>query len=301
MDLDCEGGHAWRRFLTARSLFEAWSAPQPSPWSAYAKPTLFAALPPRTDRVFPVRASGVPATPPPRAPRLGPGTGVVLDLPGPTAVAYAAWLARDAGFQPVPLFNNWPHGAGVVRAEDVLGALLHYVPWVAAGRAERGTAAPPAFVLDRDRLGARAPRPNDFDNRYFHTEADLPSGATLRRHGIERLLYVGPGVPPPAPATVGEAGALGALVGERRVWGSGPEMDDLNAYLHAARKTVGLESSHAVAGAWDLGTPQEFAPALRKTPFNTTKDPAFLGFRRSSAGGFGRFVPEPQSGGGGFG
>lgn len=303
LDHDCTNDQTWRNHLSPRSLFEAWSPPQTSPWSAYAKPTLFAALPDKPrDLLRPARAPHLPEPPGPEARvRIPEGTGVILDLPGAMSVARGAWLARTAGMQPVPLFNNWPHPMGVVPADATLAALLYYVPWAMQDRDLRGDKAPPVFLLDRQRLGTRRPAIRDFDNRYFHNEADFPTGAILRRHGIQRLLYVRPDetglnmsqAPAERTTFLGFATPVWTVVSD--------EMDDLNAYLVAARKTVGLDIATAPSTSWGLGPATEFAPKPRKTPFTTTKDPAFHGFRRSGAGGFGKLIPEPSQGGGGFG
>jgi hypothetical protein len=311
LQVDCEEGHLWRDHLTPRALFEAWSPPQESPWSAYAKPTLFAAIPARPDRIFPHQAP-ISGRPPDGKPPVPDRTAVMLDLQGCVSVAYAAWLVRRLGMQPVPLFNNWPHPKGLVDADRTLSALLYYLPWVALEGAMRDPKAPPLFLLDRGRLGAKLPTASDFDNRYFHNEADLPSGATLRRNGVDRILYIHPQAAPangwsevaPAPAPNMLLERMAEQAGSRSWLPVGnAEMDDLNSYLVAARKVVGLGIGEASETAWSVGQARDFGPAVRNTPFSTTKDPAFRGFRRASAGGFGRLVPEPKSGGGygGFG
>lgn len=109
---------------------------------------------------------------------------VVVDLPGPQSVAFAAGLAKQA--TPVCMFGNWPHPRGVVPAHMTLAALLFHRPQLAASPREGELAA--AFVLDRDRLHPYDNASDRFDNRYV---VQLPSAAALR--GIERVLYVVPG------------------------------------------------------------------------------------------------------------
>jgi hypothetical protein len=109
---------------------------------------------------------------------------VVVDLPGPLSVAFAAGLAKQA--TPVCMFGNWPHPRGVVPAHMTLAALLFHRPQLAASPREGQLAA--AFVLDRNRLLAYVNDSDRFDNRYV---VQLPSATSLR--GIERVLYVVPG------------------------------------------------------------------------------------------------------------
>lgn len=320
--VDCNGDKEWQRYRTTRDLYAAWSPPPVSPWSGYAKPTLFASFDadgdptpagwPSLDRHQVLRQRNL----------LPEGTAVVLDLPGAWSAALAAGLARTKGLQPVVLANNWPHPRAVVRMEAMRAALLHYAPWAAFDLDARPARAAPVFVLDRDRLG-RAPSPGDFDNRYFLQETDLPSPSALKRGGVERVLYVHPApgstVPPVQPAVppgwlpvtmtpeVTEA-YVASMQSPRAAQPAAappanPDMDDINGWLVEVRKSLGLGIATATPASWALGPQRDFAPAPRKTVFSTVKDPAFAGFRRAAAGGFGRLVPEPSSGGsgGGFG
>jgi hypothetical protein len=110
---------------------------------------------------------------------------LVVDLPGPESVAFAAGLqpAVTAVFG----FDNWPHPRGVVPAHLTLAATLYYrsrflSPAPASKR-------PAALVLDRLRLSPYQNEPERFDNRHL---AKLPTGTSLLAQGIERVLYVVP-------------------------------------------------------------------------------------------------------------
>jgi len=129
---------------------------------------------------------------------------LVIDLPGPEAVALAAGLS--VRFEPVWLFDNWPHPLGVVPSHLVLGAVLYYRSLLeesagtravspAAGAVDGGSAEgaarpvrpPPMFVLDSNRLAPYHDAADQFDNRYL---ARLPSAQALRAAGYRRVLYV---------------------------------------------------------------------------------------------------------------
>jgi len=121
---------------------------------------------------------------------------LVLDVPGPEAVATAA--ALSSVLEPVWLFDNWPHPLGVVRSHAVLGAALFYLPLLRRNAEARQLAvvqAParpslPMFVLDDARLAAYQDEATQFDNRYL---ARLPSAEALKALGCRRVLYVRPG------------------------------------------------------------------------------------------------------------
>jgi hypothetical protein len=112
---------------------------------------------------------------------------MVIDLPGPQAIAFAAGLAPI--FDPCFTFENWPHPRGVVSAHLALAAAAYYQPLFAKMTAARRQPGPAAFVLDRDRLASYTDDERQFDNRYA---AKLPTGASLKELGMNRVLYVVP-------------------------------------------------------------------------------------------------------------
>lgn len=113
------------------------------------------------------------------------GAAVIVDLPGPESVAFAAGAAGV--LDPVFLFDNWPHPRGVVPAHLALAAAAYYQPLFA--RHLRPAGAPPLFVLDRDRLNAYTDDARQFDNRHV---ARVPSAPQMKALGATRVLYVAP-------------------------------------------------------------------------------------------------------------
>jgi hypothetical protein len=113
---------------------------------------------------------------------------VVVDLPGPDAVAFAAGSASV--FDPVFLFDNWPHPRGVVRAQETLSAAAYYQPLFSEAKSQAGGKRPAMFVLDRRRLAGYTDDATQFDNRYV---AKLPTTVSaMRGIGGEHVLYVVP-------------------------------------------------------------------------------------------------------------
>lgn len=110
---------------------------------------------------------------------------VVVDAPGPRAVAMAAALADR--FAPVFTFGNWPHPLGVVPAHQTIAASLYYLPAFQAANQLRRDDAPPLFVLDANRLAPYRDEDGRFDNRYF---VSLPTADSLRALGVRHVLYV---------------------------------------------------------------------------------------------------------------
>jgi len=113
-------------------------------------------------------------------------TALIVDAPGPRAIAVAAALADQ--FAPVFTFANWPHPLGVVPAHETVAASLYYLPMFQAAASVRPADAPPLFVLDANRLAHYGDADRQFDNRYF---VKLPTAAELAALGVRHVLYVG--------------------------------------------------------------------------------------------------------------
>jgi hypothetical protein len=114
-------------------------------------------------------------------------TALVVDLVGEEAVAFAAGAA--ARFEPIFLFDNWPHPYGVVPSHKPLAAALYYQPRFARAKAQRKADAPPLLVLDRRRLTPYTDSPLLFDNRWT---AKLPPADKLSGFGVTKAFYVVP-------------------------------------------------------------------------------------------------------------
>ncbi|HVH46524.1 MAG TPA: hypothetical protein VM925_29485 [Labilithrix sp.] len=112
---------------------------------------------------------------------------VVVDLPGPEAVAFAA--GASGVLDPVFLFDNWPHPRGVVPAHLTLAAAAYYQPMFAKAKTARAKGARPMFVLDRKRLASYTDDASQFDNRHV---SRLPSASNLASLGTKNILYVAP-------------------------------------------------------------------------------------------------------------
>ncbi|OGV69874.1 MAG: hypothetical protein A3K19_19200 [Lentisphaerae bacterium RIFOXYB12_FULL_65_16] len=280
-DPDSEGSEGWRDYLDTQRLWETWGPVPGSPWEPFHCVTLFAALDrlnsmsraaagPLADRDLPAYLK-IPADPP--AWTQQPGTMLILDLPGPRVASAGIYFAAMGGFQPVCTFDNWPNRAGVLMPEQILGGLLHYAAAMQKVREGLAVTSPPMWLCDWNRSRASKPAPGRYDNRYTIEDRLLPGPVMLSSAGIRRIVYVTQDLPPQ------DALPLCAA------W-------DLQAYLMELKKK-GFDVQ-----AVSTATTELFAQTgeLEARPPGSW-DTSWMGLIRSSAGGFGGFVPQPSSGG----
>lgn len=238
-------------------VYSAW-APADSPWSAWVKPVLFA-----HEGVSAAHFAGDPwptSFPVERLPSRAGDTCIVVDQPGAAAVTLGLALAQR-GFRPIPLFNGVDGSAALVPVSDIVRELCNGAAKLNALQLRPN--APPAFLLDAERMTG-AVRPRVFDNRWVVVPEDFPSGNRLLAAGIKRCI----------------------LIADR------PMTDLPHVLLRYQRAGIELWEAD------NQGSLSEHRP-IRPSSFGTLFARALVlaGLQRSSAGGFGGYVPEPSQGG----
>jgi hypothetical protein len=110
---------------------------------------------------------------------------IISELPGSQSIALGAAMADTA--QLIPVFDNWPHPLGVVRAHETLGAMAYYAKEIEEKRARLKENAPAILLLDGNRLTAYTDQDRQFDNRYL---AKLPPADQLKQRGVQQVIYL---------------------------------------------------------------------------------------------------------------
>jgi hypothetical protein len=246
--------------MANRQAFDMW-APPASPWSDWAKPTLFLS----TRFLIPRRLPG----PLPDLPWLGSAGrdfAAVVDLPAADSVMVGFSLAR-AGFRPVPLFNGCDGPSPAVDVDPIIDALVAGLSMQEMTRIPYD--APPAFLIDSRRQHASPLLgPGNFDNRWVCLPQDFPSGAMLKGRGIREVVLI-------------------------RADAAGPG-DDLLHILHRWQ-LAGLQIYRA-----GMGPDSGMIPMTVRRPrwfgafFWSLL--ARLHLRPNAAGGFGSRIPHPSQG-----
>jgi hypothetical protein len=246
--------------ISSEDCYAIW-APDGNPWSAWAKPVLFASVPglptERPIELPPFDVPGLPVT--------WHQTAIILDLRGDESVRVGLALAAR-GFRPVPLFNGTTGLNPVVATEDLVSAL-------GAGAAILKTLslaaeARPAFLLDANR---RDPSPGSlagrYDNRWIVLPQDFPSAGYLKSQGISSCTLIQRGPHDPA--------------------------EDL------AHVLLRWQQAGITIRSVELQTRRVIEPLIITPPSSFRRAwyaaIALLGLRRSNVGGFGANIPQHQS------
>lgn len=193
--------------MKRKAVYRSW-APSEGSWTSWVKPVLFSAL----DEESLVQEDQLPSAPvwfeqhllaplaegavsadehPYRASHAVRDVALVIDLPGASGTEVGLHAA-ERGYRPIPLYNAVHSKVAVVDVSEILHALVHGAERVARVPVN----APPAFLLDANRMGGdRVLRPGLFDNRSVCRIADFPSAETLMDAGIARAVLVCEGSP----------------------------------------------------------------------------------------------------------
>jgi len=180
--------------MNKEELFAIWEGG--SVWSRWVKPVLFAHMHDSVSETAPLSLPDIDDT---AFTAAANDTALVIDLPGAQGVAAGVTLTWR-GYRPVPLYNAIPLPTGEpgfydrkpVAAVDVvpiMEALRTGAEKIAA--ANLAPDAPPAFLLDADRMAAgRKMLGDEFDNRSVCFTTDFPSANFLASRGIRRAVLV---------------------------------------------------------------------------------------------------------------
>lgn len=240
--------------LSREEMFEAW-APADSPWSAWAKPVLFAHAPEDGRGAVVVEELSAGALGYARE------AAVVVDLPGRQSALMGLALAQ-AGYQPVPLYNSAP-GPGALVDMELIARLLPDIAEKLKSRPPKPD-APPAFLLNSDRIqnGPGVLAPARYDNRWRVVPQDMPSAEFLIAAEIKRVIVVG------------------------------SIYDDLAHVLYRYQEARLQISRIAKEGdapvAIEVSRPKSYKSLWYRLG-------VFAGLRRNSAGGFGAMTPDPAA------
>jgi len=242
------------------SVYKIW-APDKSLWSEWAKPVLFASAS-SNEMLADTATMDLPQVN--WLTNRNYNTMIIVDLPGKLGVEEGLGLAA-LGYQPVPLYNgvagpmNTPM---LVDVKEIVEALFS-----AAGVLRNlpvSDSAPPAFLLDSNRMNVAMRIPGYYDNRWCIFPQDMPSADFLLKRRIQEVIVR-------ADRIQDDLAHILCRYQERNI----------RISICESSETVGIT----------VPTPSRFKSLFYRCA-------VILGLTRNAAGGFGGLVPMPSSGGG---
>ncbi|MFN8371462.1 MAG: hypothetical protein U0694_01095 [Anaerolineae bacterium] len=270
--------------MQPREIFEIW-APETSVWSAWAKPVIFAQMKEKGVMVPPDSGVDYEAY---WAPNTADRTALIVNLPGDESVRAGLSLV-ERGYRPVPLYNTSLGVKPVLDLNPIITKLVAGAGMLQGAYLDEQ--APPAFLLDSDRLkGLLPPQPGMYDNRWVVWPQDFPSSTFLRSKDIQRVMVVQSGT-----RVQDDLAHVLARWQRDKLEVVVQDVPSVNAFEKPKPGDLAAEP----AAMRYSGQIVPFQPSGFFTFWMWTRMmmPARFGLRRSSVGGFGGIVPFPSSGG----
>lgn len=118
-------------------------------------------------------------------------TAVIVDLSDDEGIKEGIALAK-IGFRPIPVYNGTEPQEGVMATVD--NNVIEYGLIKGAMELKNLTIAndaPPAFLLDSDRMNRYKMNESIFDNSWDIYPQDLPSAKYFLENGIDKIIVVG--------------------------------------------------------------------------------------------------------------
>jgi len=158
--------------------YKVWS-PDDALWTQWAKPVLFMKKPSNITQLNLPELDWIR--------QMEVHTMIIVDLPGQSGVLESLALAR-MGYRPVPLYNGVqaPTSRMVIPVGDIVLALYKGAEMLSTFPIRKD--APPAFMLDANRMSGSGKKQGYYDNRWCVFPQDMPSASYLIREGIRKII-----------------------------------------------------------------------------------------------------------------
>lgn len=171
--------------MTNKEIFRIW-APLNKKWVDWVRPVPFVSIN-ETHQGF--RPSGVVITCLDKIDTKS--TAIIVDLPNDDSVEAGILLAQN-GYRPIPIYNGVQQQKGAratTNNEGILSALVWGASILKTVKIDDN--APPAFLIDSNRLHRWRIDLSIFDNSWDVYPQDIPSEDYFLKNGIDKILIIG--------------------------------------------------------------------------------------------------------------
>jgi len=173
--------------MSNREIFKIW-APTNSKWVDWVRPVLFVSINEgaRTTGVYNFKIPTINYLE-----NLPHDTAIIIDTPEESSVEEGIALAK-LGFRPIPLYNGTieqESSAAIVDNHIIQAALKWGAEELKSLKIKSN--APPAFLLDSNRMHRFRINSSIFDNSWDLYDQDLPSPKYFLKHNINKIIVKG--------------------------------------------------------------------------------------------------------------
>jgi len=173
--------------MLGKEIYKIWAPPE-SEWTDWVRPVPFVAIG-DTYKINRVMKFALPTTDYIDAQE--ENTAIIIDLPDCDSIREGLALAK-LGFRPIPLFNGTFEQSGAMALVDnhvIVSALILGASDLKKFDIPQN--APPAFLVDSNRMHRFKMNASAFDNSWDLYDQDMPSGEYFINKGINRVIVRG--------------------------------------------------------------------------------------------------------------
>lgn len=172
--------------MTNRECYRVW-APIGKKWTDWVRPVPFIAAE-KNVKGYHVGELSIPSMD--KIKEVEDKTAIVVDLPGDESIEVGLALAK-VGYRPIPIYNGTieQENARATVDNQTVGAALLWGAEILKD-IEIQDDAPPAFLIDKNRLNRLKVEPGIFDNSWDVYPQDLPSADYFLKNGIEKIVVI---------------------------------------------------------------------------------------------------------------
>ena len=170
--------------MTGREIFNIW-APKGCKWVEWVRPVPFVAIGNGLKEygIYNLMKNDIKYTN-----KSSKTTAIIVDLPGYESVEEAIELAK-IGYRPIPIYNGTNEQDGAVSTSDNRAVEIALIKGaVKIEKLDISKDAPPAFLLDTNRMNRYKMNVGVFDNSWDVYSQDMPSAKYLKENGIKKII-----------------------------------------------------------------------------------------------------------------
>lgn len=172
--------------MTNKEIFSIW-APAGKRWVDWVRPVPFVAI--KEAKQFIPAPQEINCLP--KVPKDNKNIAVIVDLPDEQGVEVGIKLAKEYGYRPIPIYNGTIEPKNT-RATTDNADMLDALVWGAyeLQSIEIEDDAPPAFLIDKNRLQNVKVDNSVFDNSWDVYHQDIPTEDYFLNNGITKILVI---------------------------------------------------------------------------------------------------------------